>query len=63
MEKDKYVFVRSFPGPVGTPINHVGGLPTPQLPENYPYPKPQNNLEVQQAMKVKYQLKEFLYIF
>jgi len=51
VEKDKYVFVRSFPGPVGTPINHVGGLPTPQLPENYPYPKPQNNLEVQQAMK------------
>merc|ERR1711892_4467 len=51
VEKDKFVLVRSYPGPVGSPINLVDGLPTPQLPDNYPYPKPQNNLEVQQAMK------------
>jgi hypothetical protein len=52
VEKDKFVLVRSFPGPTGSPIINVGGLSTPQLPVNYPYPKPQNNLEVQQAMKV-----------
>ena len=52
VEKNKFVLVRSFPGPTGSPIINVGGLSTPQLPDNYPYPKPQNNLEVQQTMKV-----------
>ena len=62
VEKDKFVLVRSFPGPTGSPISSVGGLSTPQLPANHPYPKPQNNLEVQQAMKVKSNFKGFLYI-
>ena len=52
VEQDKYVLVRSFPGPVGSPILNVGGLSTPQLPEHYHYPNPTNNIEVQQAMKV-----------
>ena len=52
VEKNKYVLVRSFPGPTGSPINHVGGLSTPQLPDIHPYPKPQTNLQVQQAMRV-----------
>ena len=52
VEKNKFVLVRSFPGPTGSPIINVGGLSTPQLPDNYPYPKPQNNLEVQQTMRV-----------
>jgi len=47
----QYVLVRSFPGPVGSPILSVGGLSTPQLPDHYPYPNPTNNIEVQQAMK------------
>ena len=54
VEEDKYVLVRSFPGPVGSPILSVGGLSTPQLPEHYPYPNPADNLEVQKAMKVKH---------
>ena len=51
--EDLYVLVRSFPGPVGSPILSVGGLSTPQLPDNYPYPNPRDNLGVQQAMRVR----------
>ena len=52
LEKDKFLLVRSYPGPVGQPIKGIGGLPTPHLPSNYPYPQPKTNLEVQQSMKV-----------
>ena len=52
MADGQFVLVRSFPGPVGSPIISVGGLSTPQLPDHYPYPNPTNNIEVQQAMKV-----------
>ena len=51
--EDLYVLVRSFPGPVGSPILSVGGLSTPQLPDHYPYPNPRDNLGVQQAMRVR----------
>ena len=54
MADGQFVLVRSFPGPVGSPIISVGGLSTPQLPDHYPYPNPTNNIEVQQAMKVGY---------
>merc|ERR1711915_61067 len=65
VEMSKYVLVRSFPGPTGSPIINVGGLSTPQLPDNYPYPKPNNNLEVQQAMKdlFKFPLAVYLCAF
>jgi len=55
IEEDKYVLVRSFPGPVDGPILTVGGLSTPQLPDHYPYPNPTDNLGVQEAMKDLYQ--------
>ena len=51
VSEDKYVLVRSFPGPVGSPILSVGGLSTPQLPPDYHYDNPTDNLAVQQAIK------------
>ena len=60
MADGQFVLVRSFPGPVGSPIISVGGLSTPQLPDHYPYPNPTINIEVQQAMKVGY-LHLFVY--
>ena len=58
MEQNKYLLVRSFPGPVGSPIINVDGLSTPQLPDHYHYPNPSNNIEVQQAMKVRRHSKQ-----
>ena len=52
VEKEKYLLVRSYPGPVGLPIDNIDGIPTPHLPPHYPYPQPQTNIEVQQSMKV-----------
>ena len=51
----KHVLVRSFPGPVGSPIINVGGLSTPQLPDHYHYPNPTDNFGVQQAVKDLFQ--------
>ena len=62
IDEDKYVLVRSFPGPVGSPIISVGGLSTPQLPDNYPYPNPTDNLGVQQAMRDLYQFPLAVYL-
>eukprot|EP00091_Calanus_sinicus_P008750 TRINITY_DN2094_c0_g1_i8.p1 TRINITY_DN2094_c0_g1~~TRINITY_DN2094_c0_g1_i8.p1 ORF type:complete len:356 (+),score=84.34 TRINITY_DN2094_c0_g1_i8:366-1433(+) len=61
VEKNKFVLVRSFPGPVRN-VRMVDGLNTPQLPAAYPYPNPQNNLEVQQAMKDLYAFPLAVYL-
>ena len=52
VSKGLYLLVRSYPGPVGQPIESIGGMPTPHLPPHHPYPQPTNNLEVQQSMRV-----------
>ena len=62
MAEDKYVLVRSFPGPVGSPIISVGGLSTPQLPDLYHYTNPTDNLGVQQAIKDLYQFPLAVYL-
>lgn len=51
VNQELYLLVRSYPGPVGQPIENIGGMPTPHLPPNHPYPQPTNNLEVQQSMR------------
>lgn len=51
VQAGKYLLVRAYPGPLGQPINAIGGLPSPHLPVHHPYPQPTTNLEVQQAMK------------
>ena len=40
----------------------VGGLSTPQLPDNYHYPNPTDNLGVQQAMRDLYQFPLAVYL-
>ena len=62
VSEDKYVLVRSFPGPVGSPILSVGGLSTPQLPQHYHYDNPTDNLAVQQAIKDLYQFPLAVYL-
>ena len=62
MTEEKYVLVRSFPGPVGSPIINVGGLSTPQLPQHYPYDNPTDNTAVQQAIKDLYQFPLAVYL-
>jgi len=45
------LLVRGYPGPLGAPINIIGGLSSPHLPPGHPYPQPEDNLQIQQAMK------------
>ena len=52
VEKEKFLLTRSYPGLVGQPIENIDGISSPHLLQHYPYPQPQNNLEVQQSMKV-----------
>ena len=53
--QEKFLLVRSFPGPVGSPILNVGGLSTPQLPDHYHYTNPGHNLGMQAAMRDLFQ--------
>ena len=49
---DLYLLVRSYPGPVGLPLDTIGTIEGPHLPPHHPYTQPTNNMEMQQCMKV-----------
>jgi hypothetical protein len=51
VEAGKLLLVRAYPGPLGQPLDQIGGLDSPHLPAHHRYQQPTTNLEVQQAMK------------
>ena len=65
VQSEKYLFVRSFPGPVVQPISNIEGFSTPSLPAHYPYPGPTSNEEAKQAIRdlYKFPLAVFLCAF
>ena len=63
VSKNKYLLSRSYPGPVGQPIDSSGeGYSGPSLPAHYNYPEPSTNLEVQQAMRDLYKFPLAVYL-
>ena len=52
--RGKQLLARSYPGPVGQPIQTVGGYSSPALPGHYPHPQPVTNLDMQQTMRDLY---------
>ena len=65
LELEKYLLVRSFPGPVGQPIISIDGFSTPSLPPHYPYNQPSDNEQAKQAIRdlYKFPLAVFLCAF
>jgi len=51
VEAGKWLLVRAYPGPLGQPLDAIGGLSSPHLPAHHPYKQPTTNLEVQRQMK------------
>ena len=57
VSKNKYLLSRSYPGPVGQPID-----PVPSLPAHYHYSDPSTNQEAQQALKDLYKFPLAVYL-